>query len=126
ASTTTSTRVRLRGAATGCAPPWSWLSVMAGLPRLSGLTTAGATAMFRRRSAGAGAEEGRADPHAGGAEAHGGLVVGAHPHRQPLKAVARGDGGEQGEVGAGGLGLGRDAHQPLDLQAVGLATGGDE
>src|SRR5512147_165756 len=67
-------------------------------------------------------EQGRADAHRGGAEADGGLEVAAHPHGKPGQAVARGDPGEQGEVRAGRLALGRDAHQPLDRKAVRLAA----
>src|SRR6185437_9024640 len=72
------------------------------------------------------AEQRRSDAHAGGAEADGGLEVGAHAHRELRKAVARREPGGQREVRAGRLAGGRNAHQALQRQAELAAAAGDE
>src|ERR1700730_16671488 len=61
-------------------------------------------------------------PHMGGAEPDGGLVVGAHAHRQERETVAGGDLGGEREMRRGRLAERGDAHQPLDGEPVGLAA----
>src|SRR3984957_18610621 len=72
------------------------------------------------------AEQRRADAHARGAEADGGLEVCAHSHRPAAKAVARRELGGLREARAGRP-VGRpNAHHALERQAELVAAAGDE
>jgi len=62
----------------------------------------------------------------GRAEANGGFIVAAHAHRQDAELVARGDGGQQGEMRGRVFIGGGNAHQALDLEAVSVSRGGDQ
>src|ERR1700733_6015518 len=72
------------------------------------------------------AEQRRAAAHAGGAKADGGLEVGAHAHRELMKAVAGPELGGQREVPPWRLVRRRDAHQPLERQPELRAAARDE
>ena len=56
----------------------------------------------------------------------GSCIVGAHPHRQQLEPIARGDLRGEREVRRRRLFGRRDAHQPRNRQAVSVAAPDDE
>ena len=64
------------------------------------------------------AEQGRTDPHMGGAEAHGGLVIAAHAHGQHAQTVAIGDPLQQGEMHGRLLVQRRNTHQALQVEVI--------
>jgi len=74
----------------------------------------------------AGPEQGRAQPHMGGAKADGSLEIAAHAHGQDRQLIPSGDFGQQSEMRTCGLLDRRNGHQTLDRQTVHLARPGDE
>ena len=68
------------------------------------------------------AENRGSDPHMRGAKLGGNSIIGAHAHAQPGQRVARGDLGQQRKMRRRVVFGGRDAHQPINLQAMSVAA----